>query len=130
MSDWTPEYWSWLERKFGQLLGDMRVKGVKHNHQAEGLDGRIYYLDFAIPDIKLAIECDSALYHSKSFQKRRDKTRQTTLEEAGWHFVRFTGDDILHNPEDAKKKLQKAITEASSKKQARLLMLKTSVRLR
>lgn len=129
-SDWTPEYWSWLEKRFGVILGEMRLKGVKHNWEAEGMDGRTYYLDFAIPDIKLAIECDSAQYHSKSYQKRRDAKRQQTLEEAGWLFLRFPSEDILRDPDKVKQKLRKAVGEAASKKQAKLLLLKTSTKLR
>jgi very-short-patch-repair endonuclease len=130
MTEWTPEYWSWLERKFGILLGEMKVKGVKHNWEAEGMDGRRYYIDFAIPGIRLAIECDSEMYHSKSYQKRNDRVRQRTLEEAGWTFIRFTSDDILRDHDGVKRKLLKAMNDAQKHRQAQLDVLSKSVKLR
>jgi very-short-patch-repair endonuclease len=57
--------------------------------------GRAYYVDFAIPKLKLAIECDGAAYHSTVAQVRRDKKRQAEIEEQGWTFLRFSGSQIV-----------------------------------
>jgi very-short-patch-repair endonuclease len=58
-------------------------------------NGRSYYLDFALPESDIAIECDGAAYHSSPAQKRRDLKRQREIENLGWQVVRFTGSQIV-----------------------------------
>lgn len=56
-----------------------------------------FRLDFAFPEIKLAIEADGHAYHSTKSQKERDAYRQKRLEEQGWKVERFSGSFIHRN---------------------------------
>jgi very-short-patch-repair endonuclease len=67
--------------------------------------GRFYYLDFAVPKLMLAIECDGAAWHSTRGQQVRDKRRQTEIEAMGWRFVRFTGSQIVSDMVGCEKEL-------------------------
>jgi len=58
-----------------------------------------YTLDFAISDIKLAIECDGTYWHTLQEVVKRDKKRDNYLRRHGWHVLRFTEDQINANIE-------------------------------
>ena len=88
--EWTPEYMSWLERRFLKLLGELRISDFKHNYKVEIPDkNKELYIDFASPVLMLGFECDSKAFHSGAVAKSHDETRQQLLEEAGWRIIRF-----------------------------------------
>lgn len=47
-----------------------------------------FFVDFANPVAKVAIECDGAAYHT---DKQKDATRQREIERMGWSMYRLTG---------------------------------------
>ena len=54
-----------------------------------------YTVDFAFPDVKLAIEADGVAYHSGD-RKEHDRKRDSHLRHAGWTVKRFHGTTIYH----------------------------------
>ena len=60
-------------------------------------DGFIARLDFAYPDLKLAIEYDGA-WHGEAGQLSRDRRRLNRLAAAGWRVFFVTAAD-MHDPE-------------------------------
>jgi len=52
-----------------------------------------YFVDFAFPDLRLAIEADGAAYHSGEAHER-DRKRDWILQNAGWSVKRFHGSTI------------------------------------
>lgn len=57
-----------------------------------------YYVDFALPDLKLAVEIDGRKYHSERDVFVRDRQRQRVIEKAGWRVVRFAALETLNDP--------------------------------
>ena len=51
-------------------------------------------LDFAMPDIKLAIEVDGALYHSTEEQIQDDRQSDAKLKQLGWTVLRFKDKEV------------------------------------
>ena len=49
-----------------------------------------FFVDFANPKAKVAIECDGEFYHR---DKSKDAARDAKLREAGWSVYRITGKD-------------------------------------
>lgn len=49
-----------------------------------------FFVDFANPVAKVAIECDGAAWHS---DKARDESRQAEIERMGWSVYRISGKD-------------------------------------
>jgi len=81
-----------------EYMPDMEVEFVVQRNK-----GRWYQIDFALPDINLAIEIDGKKYHPNVFDKERstDKTnkdyeRQLHLQRMGWSVIRFTGSQIYN----------------------------------
>jgi very-short-patch-repair endonuclease len=57
------------------------------------------YVDFAFPDIQMAVEADGAAYHD-DIHKVRDRKRDWILRNAGWTVKRFHGTTIHQKAED------------------------------
>jgi very-short-patch-repair endonuclease len=64
-----------------------------------------YWLDFAIPEIKLAIETDGKRWHA---DKKKDLLRTKYLNKLGWNVIRFT-DEELKKPTEVRQEVNKII---------------------
>ena len=49
-----------------------------------------YYVDFAFPDVRLAVEADGAAYHEGD-RRQRDRKRDWIIRRGGWTVQRFHG---------------------------------------
>jgi predicted transcriptional regulator of viral defense system len=63
-----------------------------------GSDGQ-YRLDFAYPELKLAIEVDGYIWHSDPRQVDADYARRRKLEAEGWVILSYTWRQITRDPE-------------------------------
>jgi very-short-patch-repair endonuclease len=52
----------------------------------------LFFIDFAIPDFKIGIECDGSRWHD--LHPERDSRRDASLMRWGWSIYRFDGDAI------------------------------------
>lgn len=68
-----------------------------------------YILDFAIPDLKIDIECDGEVWHK--IGNSRDHKRNWVLRKMGWKILRFRGKQILENIDECIKEIKLNITE-------------------
>jgi hypothetical protein len=60
---------------------------------------RCYRLDYAYPDIRLAIEVDGWLYHFTPEQQRYDHHRRNHLIRQGWTVLHYTWWDVTREPD-------------------------------
>jgi DNA repair photolyase/predicted nucleic acid-binding Zn ribbon protein len=67
-----------------------------------------YFIDFAIPDLKIAIECDGEQWHNSNTIEK-DNKRQTYIEKLGWQFLRFTGNELKHSLSSCADQVQRLI---------------------
>lgn len=59
------------------------------------VDGCAYRLDFAIPRLLVAVECDGHTFHERTpEQATYDRRRDRALQSAGWLVLRFTASEI------------------------------------
>lgn len=68
-----------------------------------------YYVDFALPEQKIVIECDGSYYHDKE----KDNLRDRRLREEGWHVIRFTGSEIFTDVKSCVKRIESYIEKKS-----------------
>jgi very-short-patch-repair endonuclease/alkylated DNA nucleotide flippase Atl1 len=61
-------------------------------------DGCLVFLDFAYPDVKLAIEADSYIWHASLADWQRDRARNGELVVLGWSILPITWDLAMRNP--------------------------------
>lgn len=57
-----------------------------------------YFVDFANPFLKIAIEIDGKKWHQDG---EKDRVRQSDMEQDGWRFLRFSAIDAMTSKEDA-----------------------------
>lgn len=55
---------------------------------------RRYRIDLALPEYRLAIECDGKEFHSSKKAKAHDRKRDAYLRSIGWKTLRFSGSKI------------------------------------
>ena len=112
----VPRSLSPIERPFLEAWN----KGVKRGwpalaRQHQVVTGeRRYRLDFAIPSEKIAIELDGHRWHSSPEQMASDRERQTALEALGWHFLRFTGQEVYRDVDHCVARVRDLIANLNS----------------
>ena len=102
-----------LEVRFWELVtsSDLRLPV----RQFVVRDGRhVFRLDFAYPELMLAIEVDGVAWHGTAADRRRDRERERFLRGLGWTVLRFGWDDVIRRPDYVIAR----ITEALSRVQA------------
>jgi hypothetical protein len=72
-------------------------------------DGSEVFLDFAYPDVKLAIEADSYIWHASLADWQRDRARNNELITFGWSILPLTYDLVVHVPAEAARQVARAL---------------------
>jgi very-short-patch-repair endonuclease len=92
-----------IERKVKDILDELNIS-YEPNYPIFN-----YFVDFAILDKKLIIECDGDYWHNLPGAKERDKERQTQLESFGWSFIRFSESEINKDIDFVRSKLTNSL---------------------
>lgn len=85
------------EALFAQVCHDRDLPVPVHQHEVR-LAGQRRRIDFAYPDLRIAIELDGYEYHVAPDQFEIDRARGNELVLAGWTVLRFTYLQLLHRP--------------------------------
>lgn len=93
LADSRDEPWSGAEREFHRVLRAARITGWRANFRLR-LDGRTYYLDVALPDLRLAFEVDGFEHHGTRAAFERDRARDAHLATHDWYTTRFTAAQV------------------------------------
>lgn len=88
----TPIGEFWMSPIEAELYDAMRKEDL---HPIPQYCVKGYYVDFAFPDVGLAVEADGAAYHTGGWHER-DKKRDAIIRRTGWTVKRFQGTTI-HN---------------------------------
>jgi very-short-patch-repair endonuclease len=90
----TPGGAVWMSPIEAKLYEAMKAQGLAPIPQfcVEG-----YFVDFAFPDLRLAVEADGAAFHGGD-RRQRDRKRDWILGNAGWTVQRFHGATIYDRP--------------------------------
>lgn len=71
-----------------------------------------YEIDFAYPELRIAIEVDGYGPHSSRAAFQSDRVRQNDLVGLGWMVLRFTWADVVRRPERVARQIAQAIGRA------------------
>jgi very-short-patch-repair endonuclease len=94
----APPTGSELETRFLQSLRDEGVPEPERQHVVRLRTGGRAHLDFAWPASRVFAELDGAGSHDGWEARRRDMRRQTAVVALGWRPLRFTWDEVVHDP--------------------------------
>lgn len=81
-----------IERLMAKALEEAKIEAV-YGYPIRCKFG--YILDFAIPDLKIDIECDGEPWHKDG--NDHDRKRNWYLRNQGWKILRFKGKEIKNN---------------------------------
>jgi very-short-patch-repair endonuclease len=88
-----------LETRYLQLLRKAGLPAGIPQHEVRRLDGTRAFLDFAYPDLMLAVELDGDASHFGARRSRSDQTRENDAGALGWRVLRFDWDDVTKRPD-------------------------------
>jgi hypothetical protein len=84
-----------LEARMTRLLSEQGLPEAVPEYRVWSETGAfVARVDFAYPELRLAIEVDGLAAHSGVDAFRRDRTRQNALVGAGWTVLRFTWTEV------------------------------------
>ena len=100
---------STLETRFLQLVRSVGLPLPALQHAITRPDGQAARIDCAYPDRRIAIELDSARFHTGRVDHQHDVARQNDLVLAGWHVLRYTWHDVVECPDRVASQVRHAI---------------------
>lgn len=94
-----------LESKMLRILKRIGAEPLRPDHKVS--DGnRVAYLDFAYPDLMLAIETHGARWHEGTERWKKDLVRDRWLKMMGWTVLYFSWDDVHLEPKKVEEDLR------------------------
>jgi very-short-patch-repair endonuclease len=82
-----------LEGRVVQLMRNVKLPEALRQHRIR-VRGRIYYADFAYPQIRVVIEAQSRRHHFSPDDWQDDLRRKSDLACAGWRLIELTWKDV------------------------------------
>lgn len=74
-----------------------------------GADGATFIVDFAWPRHLVVVETDGRRGHAATADRTADNRRDDALTNAGWRVIRFTYDQVKHDPMGCMVRLRRAL---------------------
>jgi hypothetical protein len=99
-----------LESKTQRLFVRHRLP-LPHCELVTGKDGE-YRLDFAYPELKLAVEVDGYVWHFSPEHTCRDNNRRNKLTLQGWQILVYTWREVVDEPERVAREIAAAYAGA------------------
>lgn len=91
-----------IELKVADLLKS--VSNIKKHYPFHS-----FSIDFALPDLKIFIECDGRYWHSLPGVQMRDAIKDRRAKEEGWLMIRLPEDLINNDLSSCKARIDQAI---------------------
>ena len=98
-----------LEKKTEEFLNELGFE--EQGNYEKQYPVSIYWIDFAFVNEKIAVEPGADYWHPKG----KDKAKEKALKEMGWEILWFNEDDINHDKEGVKRKIQEAVMRKRDK---------------
>ena len=77
-------------------------------------DGRLWRVDFAWPDRRLAVEYDGFDWHSSQESLRIDRQKRAALEEIDWRVLSIVSDDVRRHPDVMVRRIDAHLVRAAA----------------
>jgi hypothetical protein len=96
---------SLLESRFLQLVSQAGLRHPVAQYEVHDGDELVARVDFAYPELKLAIELDGEERHAGRSPRKSDARRERRLVRLGYRVLRFHWDDIRRTPGDVAREI-------------------------
>jgi very-short-patch-repair endonuclease len=98
-----------LELKLLRLLRRSRLPDPVSQFSISEGSKVVARVDFAYPEIKLAIEADGYRHHGERYAWKRDLKRRNALTARGWHVIHVTWSDVADRPGEIAAEIRDAV---------------------
>jgi hypothetical protein len=103
-----------LERAFAGLFRQADLPEPLAEHSIFDALGFIARVDFAYPELRIAIELDSKRHHLHSIAFEEDRRKRNRLKLAGWLVLEFTWSMVIEQPSVVIGQIEQAIAVQQS----------------
>ncbi|MFQ2875762.1 hypothetical protein [Mycobacterium sp. TY814] len=87
-----------MESEARLVMIDFGLPPPELQYEIRGLDGDLFRVDFAWPELRLAAEYESIDWHAGRTAMLRDKAKWAQLQEVGWTIIPIVVDDVRLYP--------------------------------
>lgn len=101
-----------FERRVLRVLRRGGVPAPIPQYQIRDRGRLVATVDFAFPEVKLAIEADGYRWHSGRIRWDDDRTRRNQLTLLGWRVIHVTWTDLVRRPENVIEQIRLALSRA------------------
>ncbi|MBO0865107.1 MAG: hypothetical protein J2P16_08565 [Mycobacterium sp.] len=102
----APEAESPMESEARLVMIDGGLPTPVLQHEVVDANGRIWRLDFAWPEYRVAAEYDGVDWHSGPDAFFRDRRRSAALQELGWVTVTLVAEDVRYRPRELVRRIE------------------------
>ncbi|MDQ2638442.1 MAG: DUF559 domain-containing protein [Actinomycetota bacterium] len=105
-----PEAESPMESEARLVMLDGGLPHPLLQHEIVDRDGRVWRVDFAWLDGRVAVEFDGFDYHSSRESLRKDRQKRAALEEIDWRVLSVVSDDVRRHPDVMVRRIRAQLT--------------------
>jgi very-short-patch-repair endonuclease len=103
-----------FERRFIQFLDRRRLPVAERQFDIHDHEGNfVARVDFAYPELKVAIECDGRKHHFGLGDWEHDVVRRSKLAALGWLVIHVSWHMLVHEPDEVERLIRGAIAQPS-----------------
>ena len=98
-------------KNFKDTSIEIKIENVlkKYTNYVKQFKFNKFYIDFAIPEKKIFIECDGIYWHSKPEAIKRDDIKNKLAISFGWNLLRFSDIDINNDIKSCEQKIKEVL---------------------
>lgn len=109
----SPQAESPMESEARLVMIDGGLPPPVLQYEVLDLQGRLWRLDFAWPEVHVAAEYDGVDWHSGPDAFLRDRRRSSALQELGWLIVPIVAEDLRYRPRELVRRLERHLRKAA-----------------
>ncbi|MBW0012333.1 hypothetical protein [Mycobacterium sp.] len=109
----SPKAESPMESEARLVMIDGGLPPPMLQYEVVDVQGRLWRLDFAWPELRVAAEYDGVDWHSGPEAFLRDRRRSSALQELGWVLVPIVAEDVRYRPHELVRRLNIQLRKAA-----------------
>jgi hypothetical protein len=103
-----------MESEARLMMFDGGLPAPALQHEVVDAEGRVWRLDFAWLDQKVAVEYDGFDWHSDPVVFRRDRLKRASLRAVGWEVTSIVSDDVRRHPDKTVRMLRAELARSTA----------------
>lgn len=103
-----------MESEARLMMLDGGLPAPALQHEVVDAEGRVWRLDFAWPDRRVAVEYDGFDWHSDPVVFRRDRMKRSALRGVDWEITSIVFDDVRRHPDETVRRIRAELNRSNA----------------